>query len=103
MLEQAFCAKRTVSKLETWAMRWRMVAASYTHSGVPNWSARDHSWAGENGLDMGGGSKGFCTDEARIMLPPMYSVECLYCHHLFNMDMLCSMPEAPTPLAHKIT
>ena len=57
MLEQAFCAKRMVSKLDTCAMRWRMVAASYTHSGVPNWSARAQSWAGEKGLDMGG-SKG---------------------------------------------
>ncbi|MNV15222.1 hypothetical protein D3C71_1059390 [compost metagenome] len=53
MLEQAFCANRMVSKLDTCAMRWRMVAASYTHKGVPNWSARDHSWAGEKGLDMG--------------------------------------------------
>ncbi len=52
MLEQAFCAKRTVSKLDTCAMRWRMVAASYTQRGVPNWSARDHNWAGVKGLDM---------------------------------------------------
>jgi hypothetical protein len=50
MLEQAFWAKRTVSKALSWAMRSRMVAASYTHSGVPYWSARFQSCAGEKGV-----------------------------------------------------
>ena len=52
MLEQAFWAKRTVSKALSWAMRSRMVAASYTHSGVPYWSARFQSCAGEKGFAM---------------------------------------------------
>src|SRR6218665_1759652 len=53
MFEQAFCAKRMVSNRDSRAMRSTMVAASYTHSGVANRSAKDQHWAGENRLDMG--------------------------------------------------
>jgi len=57
ILEQAFWAYRTVSKLDSWAMRWPMVAASYTQSGVPNCSVSDHNWAGVKRVDMGGFKK----------------------------------------------